>query len=484
MKTETEEALERRIEAGLAELLGGERCPDLSRAVSTRHRRGESVVEPPEPRHRQRLLWAAALLVLGLGAVLAVALLDRGGARVDESTADQDPLPEPVVVHSRQEIEGLPVDTRAVQGIDLTDDDVRALARLRELASLELRCPRLVVTGLGLKTFGNGPSPSITAAGLETISQLARLRRLRMVGTHRLAAALGPSAEPEAASALDGLERLPMLEELELSYFDTGATALAVLPRLANLRRLSLRANHGFAGDGLDHIARCSRLRELDLGFCQQLGGADLARLGNLESLEVLDLEALDGLNWRSATDDPHTDRLSAPADLGVTDRALDAWADLPRLRVLRIAQAHCTEAGLAAFADSETLEELDVFGAQALGDSLPDSLPTGLRSLTVCGEFTDAFCARLRARCTALESLTMPACYRMGDAGLAELVRIGTLRDLDLRQSRGLTPAAMDSLRAATQLRSLDLRHIDWFGDEQADELREALPELVELQH
>ena len=70
-------------------------------------------------------------------------------------------------------------------------------------------------------------------------------------------------------------------------------------------------------------------------------------------------------------------------------------------------------------------------------------------------------------------------ACYAITDQGLAELLAIPTLRHLDIRQSRGLTAAAMTSLRAAKQLEFLDLRHIDWVTPEHLRELRAALPGL-----
>jgi hypothetical protein len=61
-------------------------------------------------------------------------------------------------------------------------------------------------------------------------------------------------------------------------------------------------------------------------------------------------------------------------------------------------------------------------------------------------------------------------------------LLAIATLRHLDIRQSRGLTVAAMTSLRAAKQLEFLDLRHIDWVAPEHLRELRAALPGLRTL--
>src|SRR5262249_30325629 len=97
-------------------------------------------------------------------------------------------------------------------------------------------------------------------------------------------------------------------------------------------------------------------------------------------------------------------------------------------------------------------------------------------------GDYTDVFCRALRARLPKLAWLELPACYRITDAGLAELVQIPSLRHLDIRQSRGLTEAAMTSLRAASQLEFLDLRHIDWVAQRHVADLRARLPQLQEL--
>jgi hypothetical protein len=104
------------------------------------------------------------------------------------------------------------------------------------------------------------------------------------------------------------------------------------------------------------------------------------------------------------------------------------------------------------------------------------------LTKLVACGDCADAFCGALRERLPKVAWLEIPACYRITDAGLAELVKIPSLRHLDIRQSRGLTAAAMASLRTATQLEFLDLRHIDWVTPTHIDELRAALPKLHEL--
>jgi len=52
----------------------------------------------------------------------------------------------------------------------------------------------------------------------------------------------------------------------------------------------------------------------------------------------------------------------------------------------------------------------------------------------------------------------------------------------LDIRQCRGITAAAMQSLLAAKQLEYLDVRHIDWMTADCVQQLRNALPHLQTL--
>lgn len=500
MKTDDEH--DRRLDWALREVSGAERPPDLSAQVVARWRAGEAAELPrvPEaifgaaPMRPLAARWFAAAALLG-GALVVAGLAWRG--RGDAAAVSPDP--EPVRVFSQADIEALPVTTQSVQAYGLDDAGVAALARLHDLRWLEIRYPEAMVLGLGLKTaLPKQAPPCMTARSLVTLSEMPTLQTLRLRGAHGITESMpmgGTGGGPEAIAAgtLGLLARLPFLEDLALSHFDTPAYVLRELPRLRMLRRLDLSANYGADGDAIAAILRCRKLEVVVLRACMLLPGESIARLSELPELRELDVGDIDELNWRSAPREligatAQAWRDLAPAlrrtECGVTDVALAGLASAKHLRVLRMSHPRCTGAGLAALRDFPALELLDVFGVspgpQRL-DELADLLPP-LGELIACGNFSDAFCRKLRASQPRLVRLELPACYAITDQGLAELCAIATLRHLDIRQSRGLTAAAMTSLRAAKQLEFLDLRHIDWVAPEHLRDLRAALPRLRTL--
>jgi hypothetical protein len=498
----TDDVQDRRLDWALREISGAEHPPDLTAQVVARWRAGDGAELPrvpelltgvaPERPHGAR--WFAAAALLG-GALVVAGLAWR--ARGDATAAGPDP--DPVRVFSRADIEALPATTQAVEAHGLDDAGVAALARLRDLRWLEIRYHQAMVLGLGLKTVvPKQAPPCMTARSLVTLSEMPTLQTLRLRGAHGITEAMprgGTGGGPEAIAAgtLGLLSRLPLLEDLALSHFDTPAYVLRELPRLRMLRRLDLSANYGVDEDAIAAILQCRKLEVVVLRACMTLPGESIARLSELPELRELDVGEIAELSWRSAPREllgpvAQAWRDLAPAtrraECGVTDVALAGLAPAKHLRVLRMSQSRCTRAGLAALREFPALESLDLFGVspepQRL-DELADLLPP-LGELIACGNFSDAFCRKLRASQPRLARLELPACYAITDQGLADLLAIATLRYLDIRQSRGLTVAAMTSLRAAKQLEFLDLRHIDWVAPEHLRELRAALPGLRTL--
>src|SRR5262245_8635552 len=85
-------AWERSLEAGLREVVGGERAPDVTAAVRARHAAGEVVTggeAPPASPFRQRWL-AAALLLLGAAVVVATLVGRRAAERPAPASAAPD----------------------------------------------------------------------------------------------------------------------------------------------------------------------------------------------------------------------------------------------------------------------------------------------------------------------------------------------------------------------------------------------------------
>ncbi len=487
------------LDWALREACGAESPPDLAAATVARLHAGDARLLPPLPHTaaRPRRL-AAALLFLGAAAVTAVTMIVS--APHNDAGAPQDPPPPPASVSSRAEIEKLPVDTRVVLGTGLDDDAVAALLRLRELRELDLRYPEAMTLGLGLKVTPPTDPPCITGKSFSTFAGLSKLRALRVHGAHAITESFPPDTEASGqpaivAATLGQLELLPLLEELALTHFDVPAWALAELPRLTSLRALDLTANYGVDGDAIAAIVQCRSLRRVSLHACMTLPGSAIARLAELPELDELDVGAIDRMSWRSSPGDffgPVTRRWQQLAaeqardGCGATDAALRSLAAAKRLRILRLQQpGNCSRAGFAALAGFVALEELDLGGIPAVAGVVPfaaTDLPPRLRRLAATGAFDDDWCIALAAHLPHLEALELPACYEVHDRGLAALLLLPALRWLDIRQSRGLTPRALDGFAAARKVAFVDLRHIDWVTAEHVATLRRTLPNLLTI--
>ncbi len=485
-QTPEQAAAERHLDWALHETIGGETPPDLTARVLA-----ELGTAPPAPAaHGTARRWlAAAALLLGFGAVLAVALWSRG--RTADPQPVQAPIQDPAAdsaparVHTVADIAGLPADVTAIRADGIDDAVLAALAaaarqgRLPKLRSLEVHGPHQPIHGLGLKLSGVRSAPTITDQGLEHIAALSGLRRLFLQGT---AGVIG--------SGLRHLARLPMLEELALRYQETDEQHLRELRHFPALRALDLSWNHGFHDLGTAAICQVQGLRRLSVRGCQQLDGALLARFGSLGELEDLDLGQIDGINWRwPGTDEAWPGKglferalAQRNAPRGPTDATLRALAALPKLRMLDVSGGACTGAGLAAFAGNTTLERLHVEGI-ALPADLPQSLPTSLRELHALTDLGAGFCASLRQHLPAIEVLDLQACDRLDDVAVAHLIALPKLRVLGLAQCRSLSPGCIDLLRHARQITDLDLRFLDWVKPEHTALLRDGMASLQVLQ-
>jgi len=480
---------ERVMDWSLHERLGGEQPPDLVAAVRSRLETAE--IEggsgPRAARGGQRWL-VAALVLLGVTAVFGVALWPKGaGERVPVAPVPVQE-PKPANVYSVADVAALPADTRAVEAIDVDDAVIEALTRLRDLEVLIVREPFHESFGLSLKMPAPKTPRHITISSWPQFAKFTKLRRLELSGTEMVY--VQRTAVDEVRDPIGWLERLPLLEHLALRFLDTRAAVLQRLPVLRSLRSLDLSFNHGFVEDGVLALRQCRSLRKLSLRGCQQVHGTWLAHLHELPELEELDLSAIDGMNWRSGwtvfLDDQTRKMVQDAADsagVGVDDVALEGLANAPRLRVLDISGGRWTNAGLRALGACKTLTELNMFGAHEAGPDFVAALPKDLQRLEVCADYTDRFCTAVRQHLTRLRHICVAACYRITDAGLAELCAMPSLRVLDMRQMRGLTAATVDHLARAVQLEELDVRHCDFVTTAHVTRLRRALPKLTRLQ-
>ena len=397
--------------------------------------------------------------------------------------------PELAHVDSVADVEALPLTTRGVEANGVDDAVIAALTRLRDLEVLVVRESWNESFGLSLKMTPPEHPRHITNASWRHFGSFTKLRRLELSGTVLVA----KFSNGDASAVVATLEKLPLLENLSLRCLDSYDVALAHLPSLRGLRRLDLSFNHGFSEEGVKSLAQCRSLRSLSLRGCQQLHGTWLARLGEMPELEELDLSLIDGMNWRNGTEevnDPENEDLLKKAhwladslDAGVNLATLAGLAEAPRLRVLDVSSGHWTSDALAQLGACKTLVELNACGGRNADHGFVASLPRGLLRLEVCGDYTDAFCAAVRARLTSLRHVNVAACYQITDRGLADLLAMPSLRVLDMRQMRGLTVASVDALAKATQLEEIDLRHCDFVTAQHVLRLEHTLPHLRKLQ-
>lgn len=414
-----DEVMQRRLDWALREVAGGEQAPDVTAAVLARAARGDVVDDGAVAPARARPWLAAALLMLGIGVVVAVFVAER-----QRSPAAPDPEvlvapqggEECIEVTQFEAIASLPRDARAVELRNLDDAAVKALVR---------RCPKLEHLRVFASTaYSRAGDParavSITDAALTDIGLLTDLRNLQLIGTNEV-----------RGDGLRQLERLPMLMDLELSYFDLDDDALQVMPRLPSLQRLSLHANIGFGDRGLAAIANCPGLRQLVLTSCSQLHAGSLRQLGRLVHLRQLNLNGI-GNSWRG---------------LGQPDARL--YEPIERAK----AEAERTGAGMrvAGLSDWPELTYLDLGGNHLLEPEVGQ---------------------RLREGCPNLRMLELPDCPLIDDTTVAEVLGLRHLRRLDLSKCAKISEFSLPLLIAATQLQEIHLDDTPWLNLRQAEQL------------
>ncbi len=393
----------------------------------------------------------------------------------------------------------------------VTDDGLRALARLPQLRHLNLSGCAIGDAGLAvlrelpmLASLDLAWTP-VTDAGAAHLAACARLRDVNLMGTPSGDGALAALAGHDALRTLRSGGRvtdagLPALHEIPaFRTWMGGAERLELTGPGTRPNALTLRGT--FTDAGLARLAGLDGLYALDLDDARlAVTGAGLAPLVALPHLAWLAFDAKDAdmaaiaalphLRFLVCQDTTAGDdgfvALSASRTLeylwgrrchGLRGRGFRALAAIPTLRSLSVSCLHVADDALAALPDFPALREL-------MPMDVPDAgyrhvaRCTALESLVLmyCRETTDAATAhvatlpalrryfasytRVTDRTPALlsgigslESVILDGCAQLTDAGIAELARLPRLRELRVSGMPGVTPAVRAAFGAAVRV-------------------------------
>jgi Leucine-rich repeat (LRR) protein len=217
-----------------------------------------------------------------------------------------------------------------ITGLDLrsswvTDSDLREIAALPHLASLNLSLTR--ITDRGMKELKNAPgitdldlryAEQITDEGVSAIRGWKKLRRLNLRGTKITDMTLGHLA---------GLPTLEMLDIGFVQFTDSGLENLALLPKL---KELSIGGN---------------KLTDSGLRFLRQVTG--------LTYLDVSGEQRTDSGLW----------------SVSITELGVDSIATLKELRELRMNRSAISGGWLEKLKPLQKLERLSLQDTKRLGD-------------------------------------------------------------------------------------------------------------------
>jgi len=236
------------------------------------------------------------------------------------------------------------------------------------------------------------------------------------------------ASPPAVCQSADDLDMYPADEELIVSRGLSDADA-AALDRFEALRELQLHYSH-LSDAGMAHVGRHTGLLRLVL-YAEDVTDAGLAHLGELTALEDVSISACSG----------------------VTAQGLFFLADCEQLTSLLLYRLSAVDDGLGPLLGRcRKLQRLELQSLREVSDLTVAhivKLPavTALR-LELCPRITAASVDGIVSM-SGLQELSLLGVDTLKDSDLAKLARLKSLRKLDLPHRAGLSPEAIQKLKA-----------------------------------
>jgi Leucine-rich repeat (LRR) protein len=308
-------------------------------------------------------------------------------------------------------------------GGNLTDQKLTALTPLVELEELQL--------------YQSKPYAKLDFEFLENKPKLKRIMTGGIRPTDAAFARLGKLAALEylaidVAGATDaGIAPLANLANLEtLTLGSSGAKSLVTPAGLQVIGKLSNLMNITLSGE-------FSPSADMELALADQIVADWPEQLKNLKLLQLFDCELGDA-GMESLSQLPALDRLRLNGKVRVSDRGRRALGTMTRLRYLALADPGMNDAGLAHLRNLTNLESLTLGECKLVSDAGLSALAefTKLKKLSIRDASLQGAGFAALAKLGQLESLSV-ADNPIDDAGVAKIVGLKSLRELDLRRTK-----------------------------------------------
>ena len=329
---------------------------------------------------------------------------------------------------------------------------------------------------------GNSDDGGWEEAQQPVVAQLREVAKIGDIATlpRDLKAVELRNLEDAAVAAL--VARCPDLEHLRVfastAYKRAGddpaqSITDAALPHIAKLTKLRELELHGVVlvkGPGLQELTALPLLDTLTLGFFDVVDDelAFLARMPSLRDLTISHNDAFAARGWEAVGECVGLRRLTVRAGGG------NKGARMEPLRKLRLLDFLCLEGvGLWArgVADEDVARRFGLgmrFQTPRTGNGVTEELLSAwpnLRELRVdhANDLGSSVGAFLRDNCPALQRVQLEHCALVSDETIGDLLGMPTLRVLMIGGCHQVTAAVLPKLEAARHLVSVDLSGNYW---------------------